>query len=51
MDGHVLALLLILFALVSAGVAIHTVGMFLGMHWLKRFWPRRDKDDAPSRTF
>ena len=46
-----LALLLNLLVLVSACVAIHTVGMFLGIYWLKRLWPRRDADYVPTRTF
>ena len=44
-------LLLLLFALVSACVAIHTVGMFLGMRWLKNLWPRHEADYVPARTF
>lgn len=51
MNGHVLALLLVLFALVSACVAIHTCGMFLGMRWLNRCWPRHDGDYVPARTY
>jgi len=47
---HLVALLLILFVLVSVCVAIHTAGMLLGIRWLKRFWPRRDSDYGPSRT-
>lgn len=46
-----LALLLNLFVLVSACVAIHTVGMFLGIRWLAHLWPRRDSDYVPTRTF
>ncbi len=46
-----LALLLNLLLLVSACVAIHTVGMFLGIRWLKHLWPRRDADFVPARTF
>ncbi|MCU0751437.1 MAG: potassium channel family protein [Akkermansiaceae bacterium] len=33
-------LLLLLFVLVSACVAIHGLGMILGLHWLGRTWPR-----------
>lgn len=33
-------LLLLLFLLVSACVAIHGFGMILGLHWLRRTWPR-----------
>jgi voltage-gated potassium channel len=46
-----LALLLNLLVLVSACVAIHTVGMFLGVRWLQRLWPRHDADYIPTRTF
>ena len=46
-----ISLLLLLFVLVSACVAIHTLGMFLGIRWLKRFWPRRDSEYIPARTF
>ncbi len=42
-----LALLLNHFVLVSACVAIHTVGMF-GSHHL---WPRPDGESIPTRTF
>jgi hypothetical protein len=33
-------LLLLLFVLVSACVAIHGLGMILGLRWLGRTWPR-----------
>lgn len=46
-----ITLLLLLFALVSACVAIHIVGMFIGIHWLKRYWPRHEADYVPSRTY
>ena len=34
-------LLLLLFLLVSACVAIHGLGMILGLRWLGRTWPRQ----------
>ena len=46
-----IALLLMLFILVSACVAIHTAGMFLGIRWLSRLWPRHEADYVPARTF
>lgn len=46
-----LALLLNLFVLVSACVAIHTAGMFLGMLWLRHLWSRLDSDDVSTRSF
>jgi hypothetical protein len=44
-------LLLILLLLVSACVAIHGIGMILGLRWLGRFWPRKTGDYTPLRTF
>ncbi len=46
-----LKLLLILFLLVSACVAIHGFGMILGLRWLGRFWPRKTGDFTPMLTF
>jgi hypothetical protein len=43
--------LLILFLLVSACVAIHGIGMMLGLRWLSRSWPRQEADFTPLRTF
>lgn len=44
-------LLLILLLLVSACVAIHGIGMILGLRWLGRYWPRKPVDFTPLRTF
>lgn len=46
-----LKLLLILFLLVSACVAIHGIGMTLGIRWLGRSWPRKDSRFKLVRTF
>lgn len=46
-----LKLLLILFLLVSACVAIHGTGMILGIRWLGRSWPRLDSHFTLARTF
>jgi hypothetical protein len=43
--------LLILFLLVSACVAIHGVGLMLGMRLLSRSWPRKAADYTPLRSF
>jgi hypothetical protein len=44
-------LLLILFLLVSACVAIHGIGMILGIRWLGRSWPRQGSNFTLARTF
>jgi hypothetical protein len=46
-----LKLLLFLFLLVSTCVAIHGVGMILGIRWLGRSWPRQDSRFKLARTF
>jgi hypothetical protein len=46
-----LKLLLFLFLLVSTCVAIHGVGMILGIRWLGRLWPRQDSRFKLARTF
>ncbi|MEO7099537.1 MAG: potassium channel family protein [Luteolibacter sp.] len=44
-------LLLFLFLLVSACVAIHGAGMMVGIRWLGRSWPRKHPDFTSSRIF
>lgn len=46
-----LKLLLILFLLVSACVAIHGSGMILGIRWLGCSWPRQGSHFTLARTF
>jgi hypothetical protein len=44
-------LLLLLFLLVSACVAIHGLGMIIGLRWLARTWPRRGHSLSLPATF
>jgi hypothetical protein len=46
-----LKLLLVLFLLVSTCVAIHGLGMILGLRWLGRTWPRQGHHFSPWATF
>ncbi len=43
--------LLVLFLLVSACVTIHGLGMMLGLRWLTRAWPRRERHISLPHTF
>lgn len=46
-----LKLLLVLFVLISACVAIHGVGMIVGLRWLGRPGPEQDSKFNLARTF